>query len=172
VDRISWFDAVDFCNKLSEKEGLPLFYSRQGDSVTLQGGGGYRLPTEAEWEFACRAGTTTRWSFGDNDQVAARYAWIESAAAGRPHRAGELAANSFGLLDMDGNVWEWCCDWYGNYAAVDQRDPSGPVAGSKRVLRGGSFATSPWIVRSAVRNGDLPTIQYSHFGFRVARTCN
>jgi len=170
VETVSWFDAVDFCNKLSEKEGLPPCYSRDGGAVTLLAGRGYRLPTEAEWEYACRGGTTTLWSFGDNEQDTPKHARFRANGADRTHPVGQLEANPYGLYDMHGNVWEWCWDWFGQYPAVPFSDPTGSAVGNRRVLRGGNIVDDPSYARSAFRYVFEPEAKYSHFGFRVARS--
>ncbi|HVC98201.1 MAG TPA: SUMF1/EgtB/PvdO family nonheme iron enzyme, partial [Pirellulales bacterium] len=173
VEMVSWFDAVGFCSKLSEKERRRPYYLRDGETVKVLGGTGYRLPTEAEWEFACRAGKTTRWSFGDNETKLGQYAWFNLNAGHRTHRIADLPANPFGLYDVHGNVWEWCWDWKGDYAAGAISDPSGPATGTARVLRGAAFDL-PFAsaYSSAFRGAYSPTKRTdgSVFGFRVART--
>ena len=160
--------AVWFCNKLSEKEQLPPYYVHYEGTVKILGGTGYRLPTEAEWEHACRAGTTTRWSFGDDETNLGRHAWIGASAT---HPVGLLPANPFGLYDLYGNVGEFCWDWYGEYAARAATDPPGASAGTLRVLRGGAFNINPHYARSGNRFGLDPIYRYIHFfGFRVARS--
>jgi len=170
VEGVNWFEAVDFCNKLSAKEHLSPYYLQQGETVSLLGGTGYRLPTEAEWEYACRAGTTTRWSFGDNERDLAHHAWFNSNAGGRTHRVAALSANPFGLYDLFGNVWEWCWDLHGEYASGEATDTTGSPTESERVLRGGAFYSYAANCRSAYRRA-LPPINHSSFyGIRVART--
>jgi formylglycine-generating enzyme required for sulfatase activity/serine/threonine protein kinase len=170
VDTVSWLDAVDFCNKLSEREGLRPFYLRTDDTVTILDGNGYRLPSEAEWEFACRAGTQTRWSFGKNEQELPQYGWFDSNSGKRTHSVGKRRGNPFGLYDMYGNLREWCQDWhavYGREAATT--DPTGPAQEDFRVLRGGAIGNSPSTVRSAYRTPFQPDYLSHLFGFRVAR---
>ena len=139
VETVSWFDAIDFCNKLSEREQRSPYYVRDGEVVKVRGGTGYRLPTEAEWEYACRAGTTTRWSFGDNERIWPSMPGSAPTRTAEHSGSAELSANPFGLYDLYGNVWEWCWDWHGEYAAETVSDPTGSAAGSGRVLRGGAF---------------------------------
>ena len=145
VEMVSWNDAAEFCAKLSEQEKLKPFYFRNGETVTLLDGNGYRLPTEAEWEFACRGGTTTRFWYGDNDEALPAAGWFVGNSGGRTHAVGELRANPLGLHDIHGNVWEWVQDWweptyYGQFQEKPATNPSGPsVAGSLRVLRGGDW---------------------------------
>jgi formylglycine-generating enzyme required for sulfatase activity len=129
----------------------------------------YRLPTEAEWEYACRAGSTTRFSFGDDEQRLGDYAWFEKNADGRTHPVGLKMPNAWGLYDMHGNVWEWCQDWYGEYPAGSVIDPAGPANGPGRVLRGGCILNASWNIRSALRSNDLPDFKDAVVGFRLAR---
>ncbi len=175
VEMVSWNDAAGFCAKLSQQEQLKPFYFRGGETVTPLGGTGYRLPSEAEWEFACRAGTATKYWIGDQDQDLVRAGWFGGESAGwRTHAAGELKANPFGLYDIHGNVWEWVQDgWDANYyseflekAAIN---PSAPFsAGSERVVRGGRwyFTASP--CRSSSRDANSPTSSNRLIGFRVS----
>ena len=151
VGLVSWYQAALFCNRLSEEEGLPAFYrlspSKRGKlwkEVDVLGGPGYRLPTEAEWEYSCRAGTATPFSFGETAGVG--QAKFDRDSAGPIHvthavAVGSFPANAFGLYDMHGNVAEWCSDWYRSEAYKDaaKESPTGPTDGDKRVIRGGSF---------------------------------
>ena len=147
---VSWNDAVEFCRKLSEKEGLE-----------------YRLPTEAEWEYACRAGTTTAYSFGDDASELGEYAWYKENAVD-VGQVGQKEPNPWGLYDMHGNVWKWCSDWGGDYPSGSTTDPTGAASGSSRVCRGGSWYLVAGICRSAFRYGDLPSLRNYYLGFRVA----
>lgn len=132
VNQVSWLDAVAFCNRWSEQEGLRPCYRIEGKQVDWDGeeAEGYRLPTEAEWEYACRAGSATRWCFGDDEAELPEYAWFDKNAGGEPRPVATRKPNAWGLHDMHGNVWEWCWDWYGGYQAVEQDDPLGPEQGS------------------------------------------
>jgi formylglycine-generating enzyme required for sulfatase activity len=158
---VNWDDAIAYCKKLSEKE-----------SVT------YRLPTEAEWEYACRAGTTTTWSFGGDEKVLGDYAWYrenaEDIGEEYAHQVELKKPNAFGLYDMHGNVLEWCHDYYGTdyYNQSPEKDPTGPASGSFRVLRGGSWFIYSFLTRSADRRwGDA--LRYGSLnlsaGFRLVR---
>jgi formylglycine-generating enzyme required for sulfatase activity len=148
VTVVSWEDCQEFIKKLNAKTN-----------------GGYRLPTEAEWEYACRAGTTTAYSFGDSLTKSDANIDGDSIKA-----VGSYKPNAFGLYDMHGNVWEWCEDWMADYPAGALTDPKGPGTGTSRVLRGGSFDRVVSIARSSFRYYDAPSLRYYSYGFRLART--
>ena len=172
VEQVSWFDAVEYCNRRSQREGLTPAYtiSGSGDNRTVtwnRNTNGYRLPTEAEWEYACRAGTTTAYNTGAN--ISNNTGWYSANNGSTTRPVGQLPANAWGLYDMHGNVAEWCWDWFGNYPAGAQSDPTGASSGSARVLRGGSWSNSAAYIRSAYRHGSVPTGRGSNFGFRVIR---
>jgi formylglycine-generating enzyme required for sulfatase activity len=163
VETVSWNDAVSFCQRLS---ALP---AEKGT------GGVCRLPTEAEWEYAARAGTTTAYCFGDEEAALSDYAWWGGNSDGKTHPVGEKRPNGFLLFDMHGNVWEWCADWDSAeyYAKSPTDDPVGPDFGSVRAIRGGSFDarhTFPGHYRSAFRNHGVPGLSFDYVGFRVVRT--
>jgi formylglycine-generating enzyme required for sulfatase activity len=155
VEQVSWNDAVAFCGKLSDEEGVE-----------------YRLPTEAEWEYACRAGATTAYSFGDDARQLPQYAWQSGNSNNTTHPVGGLKPNAWGLFDMHGNVWEWCQDWRDDYDLQVVSDPTGPASGQYRVLRGGSFSTPPGFVPAANRYSIRPDTRDPVIGFRLARTYN
>ena len=163
---ISFFDAVEFCETLTDLE-------RKAGKVKASEE--YRLPTEAEWEYACRAGTTTAYSFGDDVSTFGEYGWFSGntvdANSGQQYarKFGIKKPNPWGLHDMHGNVWEWCSDWYGN-ALPGGTDPVGPERGSKRVSRGGGWGTDPKFCRSSSRFDYDPSNRNSDQGFRVARS--
>jgi formylglycine-generating enzyme required for sulfatase activity len=156
VEQVSWEDAVEFCQRLS---ALP--EERAVGRV-------YRLPTEAEWEYACRAETTTAYSFGDDSGSLDYYAWFNSNSGGRTHRVGKKAPNRWGLHDMHGNVSEWCLDWYHDYQVSTTNYPSSETTGSYRVRRGGSWSQDAKNCRSAYRDESYPSIRINDIGFRVA----
>ena len=169
---ITWYQAVEFCNALSTAEGLTPCYDIEDQEVRWNSEvDGYRLPTEAEWEYACRAGTTTRFSFGDDEEELAEYAWFAGNSEGKAHPVAEKEANPWGLFDMHGNVLEWCWDWYGAYDSEPAENPIGPEQGSSRILRGGAFAIwyGPRNLRSAFRGWHGPVLRLGVRGFRCVR---
>lgn len=175
VERVSWFDAIACANALSRQEGLPEVYLEDGslrdDRRSVYETLGYRLPTEAEWEVACRAGTTTAWYCGDDPAGVGAIAWTaDQACEGTRPVAGKLA-NALGLHDMTGNVAEWVHDFYGPWTEDLAIDPSGPESGDTRVVRGGSWNNDAIFARSAYRNDPLePDTRDFWVGFRLART--
>ncbi len=179
VEQVSWYEVIEYCNKRSEQEGLTPAYKINGNNVTWnRNANGYRLPTEAEWEYACRAGTTTPFSTGNNLTTSqanynGNYPYNGNAKGTYREKttaAGSFAANPWGLYDMHGNVWEWCWDWYGSYESGSQTDPVGAASGSYRVERGGSWGSSAAYVRSAYRSINSPDGRFNDLGFRVARS--
>jgi formylglycine-generating enzyme required for sulfatase activity len=186
VEMVSWFEAVAFCNALSKLEGLEPAYTILEPTATVldrmfgatsadvtwdtdvtqnKGASGYRLPTEAEWEYAARAGETH--TYADSDRVD-DVAWYYGNSDNQTHPVGQKAANAWGLHDMSGNVWEWTGDWYKkDYPTGSVTDPQGPTTGDDRVLRGGSFSNSADRTRAAYRGWNNPDGAFVYSGFRV-----
>jgi formylglycine-generating enzyme required for sulfatase activity len=158
VERVSWDDTQPFLTKLND--------------TRLVNQWRFVRPTEAQWEYACRAGTTTVFPFGNSEIILAEYAWYQASSQNRAHAVGQLKPNAFGLYDMLGNVWEWCDDWHmgGYYAQAPQDDPSGPTIGSARVLRGGYYQTEAGGCRPAARTLRAPSFRQNDLGFRLAMT--
>lgn len=154
VENVSWHDAQEFIRRLNAKEGLNK----------------YRLPTEAEWEYACRAGRTTAFYFGDDGRFLGEYAWYDGNSGKRTQPVGRKKSNPWGLYDLHGNVWEWCADWFGDYPPGSVTDPTGPSSGSYRVFRGGGWPFDAKLCRSAVRGRRSPNYRAGGLGFRLART--
>jgi formylglycine-generating enzyme required for sulfatase activity len=167
VEMVSWYEVIEYCNKRSVKEGLTPAYTVSGTDVTWnRSANGYRLPTEAEWEYACRAGTTTPYSSGRSVDAAG---WYSSNSGSTTHPVGTKQANGWDLYDMHGNVYEWCWDWYGTYPSGAQTDPMGASSGAGRVIRGGSWSHYGEVLRSALRYYNPPSGRYYTLGFRLLR---
>jgi len=191
VEQVTWYDAVSYCNQRSTLDGYTPAYTiagatYSGNHITNatvtwnQAANGYRLLTEAEWEYACRATSTTAFCNGgitvagyvcspldpNLDQVG----WYCGNSPSTTQDVGGKAANAWGLKDMHGNVWEWCWDWYGTYPAGPLTDPTGPASGSNRVDRGGGWETYARTCRSAFRDYGNPSYTGSHLGLRLSRT--
>lgn len=150
ITDVSWNEALEFCDKLNSKNILPAGWE-------------WTLPTEAQWEYACRAGTT-----GDFAGMLDEMAWYSANAARNPHPIAKKKPNAWGLYDMHGNVWEWCADYYGSYLSAPVTDPTGPKSGNARVNRGGGFCDTAEACRSARRDSNGPGCQSRALGFRVA----
>jgi formylglycine-generating enzyme required for sulfatase activity len=156
VEQVSWDDAQEFIKALNALTGQE-----------------YRLPTEAEWEYACRAGSTGKWCFGDDESELGQYAWHRKNSDNKTHPVGKKKPNAFGLHDLHGNVWEWCQDgWHNSYkgAPVDAREWVGDSDDKYRVLRGGSWINVPQNLRAAYRFFSDPAVRDESYGFRLART--
>ncbi len=151
VEKVSWDDIQDFIRKLNQRM----------DKIT------YSLPTEAQWEYAARAGSSSRFCFGDSDSQLGSYAWYDGNSGSKTHPVGQKSPNAWGLYDMHGNVWEWSQDWYGDYPSGSVSDPTGPSSGTLRVLRGGSWFNFARICRSAGRMRLTPDYRYLIIGFRL-----
>ncbi len=170
---MNWNDVAEFCERLSQQEQLQPFYFRSGDTITALDGTGYRLPTEAEWEFACRAGTTTRFWIGDQDSDLMQAGWFVNNSGGRTHSVGDLETNPFGLSDIHGNVFEWVEDswepmYYAKFAENTAIDPSTRLsAGSLRLFRGGGWRDPASTCRSSDRYASASSTRSFNLGFRV-----
>ncbi len=170
VEDVSWLRAVNFCNKMSEKDNRTPFYRINGTDVADAGGNGYRLPTEAEWVYACRAGMTGLFPWGDDIGKLNEHAWSSDNSDNKTHPVGQKRPNAWGLHDFLGNVWEWCADWYDEkyYASSPAADPPGASRASYRVIRGGSWRLNARSCRPAYRGRGRPEYRYDSLGFRVA----
>ncbi|HTL58330.1 MAG TPA: formylglycine-generating enzyme family protein [Candidatus Limnocylindrales bacterium] len=175
VEQVRWSDAVKFCNQRSQLEKRQPCYDLKTWKCNFEADG-YRLPTEAEWEYACRAGTTTAFFFGDNPAKLSEYAWFEKNSGGRPQPVGQKQPNAWGLYDICGNVWEWCNDFYkvDYYKESLQTDPRGPDEGQTKVVRGGAWRFKPENCRSGYRYNENPgyadvCFGYDIYGFRCVR---
>ena len=160
VETVSWHEATNCCAVLTQQERM---------AGRIATNSVYRLPTEAEWEYACRGWTSTRFSYGDDPGYTnlANYAWSSDNSGGTTHPVGQKFPNPWGLHDMHGNVWEWCGDWYGDYPGGIAVDPQGPATGLFRVVRGDSWYGFAGTCRSAYRDGGDPAYGSSIIGFRV-----
>jgi formylglycine-generating enzyme required for sulfatase activity len=173
VEMVSWYDAIEYCNKRSQKEGLIPAYTVNGENVTWNSNtSGYRLPTEAEWEYACRAGTLTAYNTGEG--ISYNTGWYDKNSGGETHPVGEYPANAWELYDMHGNVYEWCWDWYGDYTKKWNykdvlTDPQGESTGHFRISRGGCWKYDANLLRSAYRGYHQPTDRENCLGFRLVR---
>jgi len=156
VENVSWYEVQEFIERLNSKTGKK-----------------YRLPTEAEWEYAARSGGKREKYAGTNsDADLGSYAWYITNSGSKTHPVGQKQPNGLGLYDMSGNVWEWCSDWYGKdyYASSPKDNPQGPSSGSYRVLRGGSWGNDPRNIRASDRGIDFPSFRLIYNGFRLLRT--
>ncbi|MCL2609565.1 MAG: formylglycine-generating enzyme family protein [Treponema sp.] len=188
VERVSWYDALVYANKLSMRDALTPAYRIAGSTdpekwgevptafdagwngaEIVEGSTGYRLPTEAQWEYAARGGERSRGFAHAGGDSPDEVGWYLGNSGGRTRPAGTKKPNELGLFDMSGNVWEWCHDWYGDYTEADRDDPEGPPSGMARVLRGGSWSFGAETGRTAYRDWLAPQSRYFFVGFRLVK---
>ena len=178
VEQVSWYDALNFCNALSQSEGLTPCYTINGTKVTCDfEANGYRLPTEAEWEYAAKAGTKTdfysgKLTYSGNSPIDPnldKIAWYSANSSNTTHPVGQKTPNAFGLYDMSGNVWEWCWDRYAEYPSKETKDYQGPEIGTYRVYRGGGWRNLAWYCRSTNRDRNYLDDKNNSLGFRVVK---
>jgi formylglycine-generating enzyme required for sulfatase activity len=170
VEMVSWYDAIAYCNKRSIKERLTPAYTVSGTNVSCNwSANGYRLPTEAEWEYAARGGSGAGYQVYAGSNSVDSVGWYDDNSGSKTHPVGTKAANSLGIHDMSGNVWEWCWDWKGDYPTSPQTDPMGASSDLKRVIRGGGWLDDDQALRSAYRDYDLPSRYDDYLGFRLLR---
>lgn len=173
INGITWNEAIAYCNWLSIKENLQPCYTKKGPNFLCNfQANGYRLPTEAEWEFAAKGGTSSKnYRFSGSDKIE-DVAWYKSNSKGHPNTIGTKLPNELGIYDMSGNVWEWCWDWYNKdfYKQEKGDNPKGPEMGERRTVRGGSWDSQPNYIRPANRISTIPSKTHEFYGFRTART--
>jgi sulfatase modifying factor 1 len=172
VELVSWYEAVEYCNRLSQRDGLAPCYSGSDYSITCDfSANGYRLPTEAEWEYAARGGKQSKSTTYAGSNSASVAGWYSDNSNATTHPVGQKRRNELGLYDMSGNVWEWCWDWYGPYVSIQETDPQGAQPGSERVIRGGCWNSSAAsFLRPTYRNVRSPVRTDIAVGFRPVRT--
>jgi len=175
VEQVRWSDAVNYCNTRSLQEGLQPCYDTETWECNFNVKG-YRLPTEAEWEYVCRAGTNTKFHFGNNLNDLKNFSWFKENSGGRPRPVGQKLPNPWGIFDLYGNVWEWCNDYYkvDYYQESPEKNPKGPVTGDNKVLRGGSWDSDANQCRSSYRYNEVPGYSdicfgYDIYGFRCVK---
>ena len=168
VEQLTWYEAVFFCNRLSDETGRERCYNEE-TWVCDFSMNGFRLPTEAEWEYACRAGTTTVFYSGEGEETLRTAAWYHDNSDKRTHPVGQKEANGWGLYDMHGNVWEWCNDWYDEnyYRKSPEVNPRGPEKGRFVVIRGGAWNYYPYPARASHRGFIKRRLRYNYIGFRI-----
>ena len=168
VEQIRWKDAIEYCNARSRLESLQPAYDEQTWQCDFEASG-YRLPTEAEWEYTARAGTSTAYCFGDDRTQLGRHAWFKENCTRGPLPVGQKGPNPWGLYDMYGNVWEWCHDYYGEdyYEQSPENNPRGPGSGQTRVVRGGCWNSRPDMCRSSYRNYEDPVFTDTCFAKEI-----
>ncbi len=170
VEKVSWYDAVEFCNKKSRAKGLTPCYTGSGKNITCNfNANGYRLPTEAEWEYAARGGNKSKGYTYSGSNTIGNVAWYNNNSGITTHPVGKKHPNELGIYDMSGNVFEWCWDWKGSYGSSSQTNPTGASDGSRRVRRGGSLYSVAMYCRVAIRHHSIPDLTLNYIGFRLLR---
>ena len=174
VGMVIWPRAIGFCQDLSQREDRGSAYREVDGQANAAlridpDTDGYRLPTNAEWEFACRAGTSTAWHFGNDPGMVEKYAWLNTNSDRKTHPVGQKLPNAFGLYDMLGNNWEWCHDWFGEARDPAEVDPTGPESGTGRCTRGGFWISDRIQLRSGHLRFNNPHMTYPGGGFRIVR---
>ena len=178
VINLNWKEATAYCNWLSEKEGLKVAYDANGNLLDKTGNStkditkveGYRLPTEAEWEYAARGGQNTKGYKYSGSDTLSEVGWYKDNAGSKTHEVGKKKANELGIFDMSGNVWEWCYDWYASYTSKTQTNPIGANSGPYRLIRGGGWYYSAHYCRVVIWGSYYPSFMSSNLGFRIVRT--
>lgn len=173
MNNITWNEAITYCNWLSKKEGLTPAYKMNGPLVVCNfDANGYRLPTEAEWEYAAKGGKLSKSFKYSGSNTLDEIAWHKANSNGTPHTVGTKLPNELGIYDMTGNVWEWCWDWYNKdyYKIEKNENPKGPEMGDKRTVRGGSWDSSPNFARPSNRISTYPSKTHEFYGFRLVKT--
>lgn len=168
---VSWYEAVEYCNKISDKEGFERCYTGTGDDIRCDfNANGYRLPTEAEWDYTAKGGNKSNgYRYAGSNDIGS-VAWYDGNSGDKTHSAGGKQANELGIYDMSGNIWEWCWDWYGDHSSSAQSNPRGQNSGSTRVYRGGSLGCSASGCLIANRGNNFPALATRGLGFRIARS--
>lgn len=173
ITNITWLQAIKYCNWLSTKQGLTPAYTQRGGQYACDfNANGFRLPTEAEWEFAARGGNKSKgYKYAGADDMQ-NISWNKANSKGQPHPYGTKLPNELGIFDLTGNVWEWCWDWYNPdyYKFNETKDPKGPINGEKKISRGGSWDSTPSYARTSNRMNTYPDTTYPFYGLRLVRS--
>ncbi|SFA71068.1 Formylglycine-generating enzyme, required for sulfatase activity, contains SUMF1/FGE domain [Flavobacterium swingsii] len=175
ITNITWNEAIAYCNWLSKQDGYKPAYTVVGPNIICDfTANGYRLPTEAEWEYAAKGGKKSKNNIFSGSNISNDIAWQQNNSDKKPHAVGTKLANELGIYDMSGNVWEWCYDWYNKdyYKSEDGNNPTGPIRGEKKSVRGGSWDSKESYLRTSNRISTTPNRTYEFYGFRLARTAN
>ena len=175
ITNITWNEATTYCNWLSKQDGYKPVYTVLGPNIVCDiTANGYRLPTEAEWEYVAKGGKKSKSNLFSGSNISNEIAWQQNNSEKRPHAVGTKLANELGIYDMSGNVWEWCNDWYNKdyYKNEEGSNPTGPIRGEKKSVRGGSWDSKESYLRTSNRISTAPNTTNEFYGFRLARTIN